>query len=289
MNDASARFVGSAVGAVIAESVTLPTDVAKVRLQLQLSSGTTTKYTGFANCLLTIAKEEGAPALWKGLAPALVRQVCYTSLSLVIYEPIRDFYKKLQSGSNPDAPLTFGQRLAAGGTAGALAISVFNPAEVIKTKVQAHQGTASLTMKEVAARIWAQDGITGFWAGLRPNVARTFLVNAAELGTYDEAKSRLEPYFGPGFFSHVGASGCAGFSSACISTPADVIKTRLMNAAGGDKQYRGMLHAGTRILCDEGPQALYKGFLPICVRKLVWCATFFVSYEQIRAAVLQKA
>ena len=30
--------------------------------------------------------------------------------------------------------------------------------------------------------------VLGLWAGLRPNIARTFLVNAAELGTYDQAK-----------------------------------------------------------------------------------------------------
>ena len=39
--------------------------------------------------------------------------------------------------------------------------------------------------------------------GLEPNVARTFLVNAAELGTYDEAKSHLVPVLGDGFFAHV--------------------------------------------------------------------------------------
>ena len=39
--------------------------------------------------------------------------------------------------------------------------------------------------------------------GLWPNVTRTFLVNAAELGTYDEAKSRLVPILGDGFFAHV--------------------------------------------------------------------------------------
>ena len=38
----------------------------------------------------TIAAEEGPRALWKGLTPALVRQVCYTGLAMVIYEPIRN-------------------------------------------------------------------------------------------------------------------------------------------------------------------------------------------------------
>ena len=31
-------------------------------------------------------------------------------------------------------------------------------------------------------QVFAKDGIAGFWAGVQPNVARTFLVNAAELG-----------------------------------------------------------------------------------------------------------
>lgn len=299
MSDATARFVASGLGALVAETVTLPTDVVKVRLQVQSSSSGALRYTGFLDCLLKTAREEGPPALWKGLAPALVRQVSYTSLSLVIYEPIREAYRGLLQG-NADGSPTYGgfrgrcgtvsrqvrrvQRLAAGGTAGALAISVFNPAEVVKTQVQAHHG-AGLRMRDVVSRVWEKDGLLGFWAGVRPNVTRTFLVNAAELGTYDEAKTRLSPILGNGLLVHVGASGCAGFVSACVSTPADVVKTRLMNSAGGEQQYRGMLHAGSRILIDEGPAALYKGFLPICVRKLIWCATFFVCYERIRASI----
>ena len=44
----------------------------------------------------------------------------------------------------------------------------------------------------------------------------------------------------PCLLPQVAASGVAGFTSACVSTPADVVKTRLMNAAGEDvKQYRG--------------------------------------------------
>jgi len=290
MSDTTARLVASATGALIAETLTLPTDVAKVRLQVQVSAASATgampRYTGFVDCLMQTARYEGPQAMWKGLAPALLRQVNYTALSLVIYEPIRDFYAGVlggssSSGAGKSGP-TFLQRLAAGGTAGALAISVFNPTEVVKTQVQTHVGDG-LSMFDVVRRVWAKDGLLGFWAGLRPNVCRTFLTNAAELGTYDEAKSRIQPYLGEGLFTHVSASGCAGFSSACVSTPADVVKTRLMNAAGGTQEYRGMLHAGYRILLDEGPAALYKGFIPICIRKVIWCGTFFVCYEQVRA------
>eukprot|EP00913_Durusdinium_trenchii_P031590 g29582.t1 len=200
------RLSGPALEVQTCLQVTLPTDVVKVRLQVQ----STGRYRGFADCLQQTARNEGVHALWKGLTPALVRQVCYTSMSLVIYEPIRGFYGELLGGK--DKGPSYFQRLCAGGTAGALAISVFNPAEVVKTQVQTHVG-ANITMREVAA------------------------------------------------------SGIAGFSSACVSTPADVVKTRLMNAAGEDvKQYRGMLHGFSQILMQEGVTALYKGFLPICIR-----------------------
>ena len=47
----------------------------------------------------------------------------------------------------------------------------------------AASGPNAPTMSSVVRRILAQEGVLGLWAGLGPNVARTFLVNAAELGT----------------------------------------------------------------------------------------------------------
>ena len=45
------------------------------------------------------------------------------------------------------------------------------------------------TMGSVLRTVYSKGGVLSFWAGLTPNVCRTFLVNAAELGTYDEAKT----------------------------------------------------------------------------------------------------
>ena len=47
-------------------------------------------------------------------------------------------------------------------------------------------GSGSLSMVGVVQKVYRAEGVLGFWAGYRPNIARTFLVNAAELGTYDE-------------------------------------------------------------------------------------------------------
>ena len=75
--------------------------------------------------------------------------------------------------------------VVSGGSAGAISISVFNPVEVWKTQAQA--AADYVTLLAVCRQVLRRDGIAGFWSGLGPNVARTFLVNAAELGTYDHA------------------------------------------------------------------------------------------------------
>lgn len=276
-SSAGVRLLASAIGAGIAEATTLPTDVAKVRLQLQSSSLGELRYHGMVDCIMKVARVEGLRALWKGIVPALIRQVSYHSFTFVLYEHIRDMVS-LVLGMEA-ARSNYLQRLLAAGTSAAIAIVLFNPTEVLKTQMQSSSG--NVTMKEVAKKVWNKDGFKGFWAGLRPNVVRTFLVNGAEIGTYDESKLLLLESVGDGLVAHISASFVAGLASACVSTPADVVKTRFMNAAGSDQAYKGIMHTGYSILRDEGFLALYKGFLLIVCRKLIWCTVFFVIYERL--------
>lgn len=52
--------MASALGSVVAECITLPTDVAKVRLQVQkeVSGSGLKKYDGMTGCMRTVAREE---------------------------------------------------------------------------------------------------------------------------------------------------------------------------------------------------------------------------------------
>eukprot|EP00961_Rhodomonas_salina_P244283 3301230-Rhodomonas_salina.2 len=276
------RFAASVVASSLAESFTLPADVAKVRLQLQNTqvAAKSARYNGMLHCMYTTAKEEGIGALFKGLNPALIRQVSYTGISMMLYEPVRNAIVP------KDGEATFVHRLLAGGIAGGIGIAIMNPTEVVKTQIQSSK-EGILTMSQVVSRVWATDGLAGFWAGVAPNVARTFLVQAAELGTYDHVKNFFvsQKVLPDGPLAHLASSGVAGFVSALTSTPADVIKTRLMNQAGRAHNYNGIWHALSSTVREEGFTALYKGFVPVFWRKLFWCSIFFVTYEQVRAAV----
>lgn len=80
-------------------------------------------------------------------------------------------------------------------------------------------------------KIVRKGGVKGLWKGSIPNVHRAALVNLGDLTTYDYAKRLIMRKSGlPDCHSvHVMSSICAGLVAATMGTPADVIKTRIMN------------------------------------------------------------
>lgn len=276
------RFGAAGVGAGVAEMLTLPIDAAKVRLQMQVSSAGAPKYTGLLQGMYRIGMDDGAAALWRGFQPALLRQVTYTGMSFVLYEPVRNVI----AGDVKKEDIPFVKRVMAGGIAGSLSIVMMNPTDVIKTQMQAHKGTTTPRMATVFSNIYQGAGVLGFWRGWQPNVARCFIGNACEIGCYDEAKTRLLAAGVPdGPLGHFGASGIAGTISAIFSTPVDVVKTRLMAQAGGVStegvvQYTGVVDCFIRMPQLEGISSLYKGFTSIAARKVTWTIFYFLTYEQ---------
>jgi len=271
--------------------LTLPVDAAKVRLQLQATTGAAAGaqpvYTGLMQGMHRIGMDEGAAALWRGYQPALVRQVSYTGMSFVLYEPIRNAI----AGDVPNSEIPFWKRVMSGGAAGGLSIVAMNPTDVVKTQMQAYKGNTPPKMGAVASNIYSGAGVLGFWRGVQPNVARCFIGNACEIGCYDEAKTRLKLAGVPdGPLAHFGASAVAGTVSAIFSTPVDVVKTRLMAQAGGRAtagvmQYTGVVDCFMRMPQHEGFSSLYKGFIPIAARKVLWTVAYFLVYEQALKAV----
>ena len=91
-------------------------------------------------------------------------------------------------------------------------------------------------------RIGAEEGLAGYFRGLGPSVARAAVQNAAGIATYDHAKHFVKGLLGTtdGLLAQVMAAFTAGLVSATVSTPFDVIKTRVMNQpAGGAALYKG--------------------------------------------------
>jgi len=117
----------------VAETVTMPVDVVKTRLQMDGAGGVKV-YNGTMDCASKMVKADGPGALFKGLPPALVRQSTYGSLRYGMYGPIRNSLGVKPGTPAKDIPLW--KKIVAGAAAGAISSAVANPTDLMKVRLQ---------------------------------------------------------------------------------------------------------------------------------------------------------
>lgn len=77
-------------------------------------------------------------------------------------------------------------------------------------------------------RITTEEGVATLWRGAVPTVGRAAVVNAAQLGSYSQAKQVLlsSGWFGDNIGLHFTASMISGLVTTAASMPVDIVKTR---------------------------------------------------------------
>ncbi|CAM9533788.1 unnamed protein product [Phaeothamnion confervicola] len=284
------RPLCGASAAITAEVVTLPVDIFKIRFQL--ANGRAARPAVSLICR-DVYRSHGLYGFWFGLQPALLRQITIQSTKMAMYDPLKA--RIVAAAPGPQGQTTqLWHLMLAGGTAGAMGGLLGNPADLVKTRMQAGlSGPHYANVGDAFAHIVRSEGVAALWRGAVPMVQRSFLVNMAELAVYDkQTKStiRESELLPEGLATTAGASAVAGFATACVSTPVDLAKTRLMtDGCGGARQYRGMAHVLTSVFQSEGPRGLYKGFVPTWLRVGPWAMVFFVAYERYRLAATDLA
>lgn len=118
-------FLCGGAAACVAELATLPIDTTKVRLQLARGAGAAGGATATADSMLAVARgivaDEGVRGLFKGLAPALQRQIVFASLRIGLYA---DISERLREPGATSLSLT--RKIAAGLLSGAIGITIAN-------------------------------------------------------------------------------------------------------------------------------------------------------------------
>uniref|UniRef100_A0A7S0VIY9 Uncharacterized protein n=1 Tax=Polytomella parva TaxID=51329 RepID=A0A7S0VIY9_9CHLO len=276
------KGVAGSIGGV-AEAICLqPMDVVKTRLQLDKIG----KYTGIVQCGLTISKEEGTAALWKGLTPFAM----HLTLKYALRMGSNSVYQSLLRGD--DGKLSDGGRLAAGFLAGITeALVIVTPFEVVKIRLQQQRGLSKETMKykgpiHCMTTVLKEEGIRGLWSGATPTIMR----NGTNQMCLFWAKTSIDTLLwqkheGDGKQLTPFQSMISGFTAACIGPfatgPFDVAKTRLMAQSkygeGGIK-YKGFFDALVKIPREEGIKTMWKGLLPRLLRippgqAIVWAVS----------------
>jgi len=106
-------------------------------------------------------------------------------------------------------------------------------------------------------------GLVGLYKGASACLLRDVPFSAIYFPTYSHLKKDLfgeSPTKKLGILQLLTAGAIAGMPAAYLTTPCDVIKTRLqVEARKGDTAYTGLRHAAQTIFKEEGFRAFFKG------------------------------
>ncbi|KAM8773376.1 mitochondrial brown fat uncoupling protein 1 [Acanthopagrus schlegelii] len=281
------KMASAGLAACWADIVTFPLDTAKVRLQIQGEKTAVggIRYRGVFGTISTMIRTEGPRSLYNGLVAGLQRQMCFASIRIGLYDSVKNFYTG--GKDNPNVLI----RILAGCTTGAMAVSFAQPTDVVKVRFQAQVNLDGVARRytgtmQAYKHIFQNEGMRGLWKGTLPNITRNALVNCTELVTYDLIKEAILRHnlMSDNLPCHFVSAFGAGFVTTVIASPVDVVKTRYMNSPPG--QYKSAINCAWTMMTKEGPTAFYKGFVPSFLRLGSWNVVMFVSFEQIKRAMM---
>ncbi|KAK4789867.1 hypothetical protein SAY86_017171 [Trapa natans] len=243
-------IAGGAAGAVV-EAALYPIDTIKTRLQAR------TRMTRFAS-KQTAAHGGGKiilRGLYSGLGGNLVGVLPASALFLGVYEPTKQkLLNILPENLSAIAHLTAG---ALGGAASSL---VRVPTEVVKQRMQIGHFSSALNAVRLIA---ANEGVRGFYAGYGSFLLRDLPFDAIQFCIYEQLRIGYKLAANRDLKDAENAmiGAFSGAITGAITTPLDVIKTRLM-VQGTKSQYKGSINCVRRIIEEEGSSALMKGVGP---------------------------
>ena len=140
----------------------------------------------------------------------------------------------------------------------------------MKTLAQTNK-EKSVGLMTLVGNMYKDQGIKGFYRGVEVNVARACILNATKMGCYDLSKGYITEYTGWSR-KDVRTAFCsafvAGFFMTVTVSPADNLRTRLMNQPTDAKIYDGFVDCLVKTVKNDGVLSLWRG---VSVSELCLC------------------
>lgn len=261
---AATNLAAGATAGCAVEAALYPIDTIKTRLQSMIGGGG-------INALM---QSGGGKGLYAGVWGNLAGVAPASAIFMAFYEPI----KQAVQARLPEEKSYLGP-VVAGAGAGLVASLVRVPTEVIKQRLQTGEFVGAVAALRTVLQ---REGLRGLYAGYGAFLLRDLPFDAIEFVSYEQSKKAYRRYVGrdlnPGEQSILGAF--AGGLTGIVTTPLDVLKTRLMTQ-GASGRYANLVDATVQIARTEGLGAFMSGWQP----RLIWISLGgFVFFPALEAA-----
>ncbi|GFZ47766.1 Dicarboxylate carrier 1 [Saitozyma sp. JCM 24511] len=259
---------------------------------------TSAQKTTFVHAVRDVLRQSGVRGLYTGLTASVFRQMTYSVTRLGAYDALKAMM------SRPGKKLSMGELVVCASAAGALGGLAGNPADPAKPP---EQRVGYRNALHGLYRMVKDEGGASLFRGLAPNTLslhsasardgsrvsslahavlqiRAILMNSSQLVSYDFFKDLLLTHnlLSDGMPLHLVSSAAAGTVATTICAPADVVKSRVMNAKPGGQGPVALLAENFK---KEGPRFLFRGWLPAWIRLTPNTICMFVFLEQLRKTI----
>ncbi|KAJ2721730.1 Cu/Pi carrier [Coemansia sp. Benny D115] len=261
-------FYTCAAGGVLACGLThyalTPLDMLKCRMQVNKSL-----YSGVFDGFKKVAAAEGLKGLYLGGAPTLIGYSLQGMGKYGFYEYFKYLYANM-AGEETAAKYKTLLYLSASASAEFIADIMLCPMEALKVKTQTSTTKFATSFAGGISKIYAAEGINGFYKGLTPLWLRQIPYTMVKFATFEKTvefiyknllskpkeqyskNEQLGVTFAAGYF--------AGIFCAIVSHPADTLVSKLNNVAKAEGESTGAI--AIRILKDLGFAGVWTGLVP---------------------------
>ena len=183
-------------------TITTPLWVANTRLKLQvtkhkednmsdIAGNNPTHLNGLIDGVLTIAKENGIPALWNGLSTSFILSG-NPAIHFMVYEALKRAFLKQRPSKNLSSIESF----VIGGFAKCVATVITYPLQLVQCRQRAMKKSGGkVSISEVLQEVIKNSGLLGLYKGMETKLYQTVLAAAIMFLTYEKVVAMVHTFF----------------------------------------------------------------------------------------------
>lgn len=263
-----------------------PLDTIKTKMQ---TKGASEIYKNTVDAIVKTFQTRGILGFYSGVSAVIVGSTASSAVYFGTCEFGKSFLSRFEKYPSVLIPPT------AGAMGNIVSSAIMVPKELITQRMQAGAKGRSW---EVLLKILEKDGILGLYAGYSATLLRNLPAGVLSYSSFEylkaavlcrTRKSHLEP------FQSVLCGALAGAISASLTTPLDVVKTRLMTQVRGESvnkvtaaMYGGISATVNQILKEEGWIGLTRGMGPRVLHSACFSALGYFAFETARLTILEQ-
>lgn len=260
----TALISGAAAGTAV-DVVLFPLDTIKTRLQSQ---------AGFL-------KSGGFSRVYSGLLSAALGSAPGGALFFCAYETSKKVFGSLSS----DRRFEVVSQMAAACVGEVTACLVRVPVEVVKQRAQVESTGSSMSSLRFTLR---SEGLRGFYRGYLSTVMREIPFSVVQFPIWEFLKSTWSRHNSQPITAWQSSicGAVAGGTAATLTTPLDVVKTRIILAEKGSRTAQGNVVSVVRQVVEtSGVRGLFAGVVPRVMWISLGGSIFLGVYEKVRITV----